>query len=579
MDSELEDLKRQAMVDNSRLEKLMESEITPDMQREFFSILKESQLFMPVTFSENMFEGIEDSKPGDVCQPKGPAGFDINYLTDNEGNRAVPLFTSDGMMEKAGLRSSVIAIFMSDLADMLKQSDRYAVVAINPFTEFDINMPVGAFLSLFEDPSEGRGDMLKNFEELLEIIRKHSVELEENATLFIRSDENFMVENAVDGVFVAQMPFYVSSNPKYGEGLKYTNILLMPEGKRILPLDPDMDLNIIIAPGTEFRLEDTLDETQNLWMCKAQPFFDNDLGDDKMKSGICGLAVGDALGVPVEFKSREYLEMHPVTEMGGGGIHKKPKGTWSDDTSLALATMGGIIKNGGAIDYDIIMGEFVKWNDYGKYSQEEGRPPFDMGITTSNSIMNYKNGISATECGGKGERDNGNGSLMRILPLAYVPGISYEEIEGVSALTHAHPRSKIACALYVEIAKSMLENDFEISEHISRSCEKVRDHYGDCEELSHFKAIFDGEYDVYDGRAYVIKTLEAALYCLLETDNFRDAVLKAVNLGRDTDTVGAVTGGLAGIYYGFDAIPSQWIEDIYQIETIYRLCEDFKSCY
>ena len=110
--------------------------------------------------------------------------------------------------------------------------------------------------------------------QILEVLRKHSIELEENTTLFFRHDENVMVENAVDGVFVPELPFSVSSNPKYGEGLKYTNILLMPKSKRILLANPDDDLDIIIAPGTEFRLEDTLDKTQNLWMCGVQPFYD-----------------------------------------------------------------------------------------------------------------------------------------------------------------------------------------------------------------------------------------------------------------------------------------------------------------
>lgn len=299
----------------------------------------------------------------------------------------------------------------------------------------------------------------------------------------------------------------------------------------------------------------------------------------KIRDGIFGLVIGDALGVPVEFRPKEYLDEHPVTEMLGHGTYNKPKGTWSDDSSMALATMGGIIKNDGAVDYDIIMKEFVKWFTNGEYSQEVGRSPFDYGNTTGNAIYNYMDGVPVSECGGRGERDNGNGSLMRILPLAYVPGITYEEIEGVSALTHAHPKSKISCVLYVEIARSMLEEDLEISEHIAKSCEKIKDYYGDCDELVHFKNIFDTDYDVYDGRAFVIKTLEAALYCLLETESFRDVVLMAVNLGRDTDTVAAVTGGLAGIYYGYDNIPSEWIDDIYQNDFVFGLCDDFENLY
>ena len=272
----MDDLKKEALIDNSALEEIMKKEITPESQREFFEIFKDSQLFMPVIYSENLFEGIENAKPGDVIEPSGRVGFDINCLTDSEGNMAVPLFTSSEIMESTGLRSSAIAIFMSDLADMLKQTDRYSVIAVNPFTEFDINMPVDAFLNLFEEPSDDKKEFLKQLIDLLDFMKENSVELEENTTLFIRSDENFMIENAVDGVFTPEVPFNVSSNPKYGEDLKYTNILLMPKSKRILPTGPDNDLDIFIAPGTEFHLQDTMDKTQNLWMCGDQPFYDDD---------------------------------------------------------------------------------------------------------------------------------------------------------------------------------------------------------------------------------------------------------------------------------------------------------------
>lgn len=271
----MDDLKKEAQIDNSSLEEIMKKEITSESQREFFEIFKDSQLFMPVIYSENLFEGIENAKPGDVIEPSGRVGFDINCLTDSEGNMAVPLFTSSEIMESTGLRSSAIAIFMSDLADMLKQTDRYSVIVVNPFTEFDINMPVDAFLSLFEEPSDDKKEFLKQLIDLLDFMKENSVELEENTTLFIRSDENFMIENAVDGVFTPEVPFNVSSNPKYGEHLKYTNILLMPKSKRVLPTGPDNDLDIFIAPGTEFHLQDTMDETQNLWMCGDQPFYDD----------------------------------------------------------------------------------------------------------------------------------------------------------------------------------------------------------------------------------------------------------------------------------------------------------------
>ncbi len=272
-DLNIDKLKKEATVDNSRLEEMMKRKITPENERKFFEIFKESQLFLPVIYSNNIFEDIEKVKVGDVIEPKGQISFDINYITDSEGNKAVPLFTSSEILESVA-KSSSIAIYMSDLAEMLKQSDRYSIIAVNPFTEFDIVMPIQAFFDLFEEPSEEQKKFIESLNKILELLEEHSIELEDNTTLFVRNDENFMIENSVDGIFTPNIPFYASSNPEYGQDLKYTNILLMPKSKKILPIGPDMDLDIVIAPGTEFELQDVMDKTQNLWMCGKQPFYD-----------------------------------------------------------------------------------------------------------------------------------------------------------------------------------------------------------------------------------------------------------------------------------------------------------------
>ena len=296
---------------------------------------------------------------------------------------------------------------------------------------------------------------------------------------------------------------------------------------------------------------------------------------DKMKvrDGIVGLTVGDALGVPVEFKPREYLEEHPVTGMMGHGTYDMPKGTWSDDTSMTLATMQSIVNMGG-IDYEDIMNEFSLFANEDKYSQDF---TFDYGGTTIDAISRFDNGIEALKCGGIGERDNGNGSLMRILPMAYLPDADYDTIEKVSGLTHAHERSRIACVLYIEIARSMINEDLEISEHIERSCTKIKEFYSESSELVHFERIFENNLDDVESSGYVIKTLECALHCLQTTFTYHEAVLKAVNLGRDTDTVGAVCGGLAGIYYGFENIPAEWVNDIRQMDYIFGLCAEYEN--
>ena len=296
----------------------------------------------------------------------------------------------------------------------------------------------------------------------------------------------------------------------------------------------------------------------------------------KVKDGIIGLVVGDALGVPVEFTSRSELEENPVTRMEGYGMYNQPAGTWSDDTSMTLATMTSIINKKG-IDYDDIMDEFIEWYINSKYTNsDDGR--FDIGITTINALNNYRNGAQALESGCDGERENGNGSLMRILPLAYIKDIDYETIENVSGVTHAHKRSKIACVLYVEIAKSMLENDdLTIEEHINSACDKIKEYYKGSEELKHFQKIFDNDLDDINGKGYVIYTFECVVHCLLTTDNYMDAVLKAVNIGEDTDTNAAICGGLAGIYYGFDSIPVDWTNQINRIDYLLSLCEEYEA--
>ena len=295
----------------------------------------------------------------------------------------------------------------------------------------------------------------------------------------------------------------------------------------------------------------------------------------KVKDGIIGLIIGDALGVPFEFYSRDELLQNPITGMEGYGTYNMPPGTWSDDTSMTLATMQSIV-NKKAIDYDDIMNEFVQWMFYDKYTQYN--KTFDYGNTTSRALRNYRNGVPIERCGWQDERSNGNGSLMRILPLAFIKDIDIKTIEKISALTHGHPRSKMTCVYYIEIAKSMLKRDLTIDEHIEYANYKIQEYYKDSEELIQFIRIFDNDFsEGIFSSGYVINTIETVIYCLRNTDNFKDALLKTVNLGSDTDTNGAICGGLAGIYYGYDDIPQDWINTIVGIDEVLTLCDEFED--
>lgn len=192
-DKKLEDLKKETEMDNSRLEELIKQDITPEMQSEVFKLLKESRLFMPIVFDMDALKGIEDAKPGDEIE--GPQGFSIQFLKDQNGNRAVPLFTSEKMMENAGSITGVMAIYMSDLADLLKQSDDYSVIAINPFTEYDLNMTIEAFLAQFrEEPeiADIRNDRLR------QLIKQENLSEEEFDEFTMALLSSVMIAGCVD---------------------------------------------------------------------------------------------------------------------------------------------------------------------------------------------------------------------------------------------------------------------------------------------------------------------------------------------------------------------------------------------
>ena len=150
MDNDL----NETVIDNSRLEELVKEEMTPEMQYEYLNILKESRLLMPVVYSDDFYKNIENAQSGDVFETGPQSGFNIQYLVDDNGNRAIPLFTSEEKMEEINLKSSLYVLYMSDLADILKQTDKYSIITINPFTQYNLSLSVDVFLSLFDIESE-----------------------------------------------------------------------------------------------------------------------------------------------------------------------------------------------------------------------------------------------------------------------------------------------------------------------------------------------------------------------------------------------------------------------------------------
>ena len=267
---------------------------------------------------------------------------------------------------------------------------------------------------------------------------------------------------------------------------------------------------------------------------------------NKLKGAIFGLAVADALGVPVEFKKRGTFKIEGVT---GYGTYNQPEGTWSDDTSMTIATCDSIRECGG-IDLQDMFEKFRSWLYDAEYTPFGY--VFDCGNTTAYALRR-----------GKGDDDfhaNGNGSLMRILPLAFADADG-DMVECVSKITHAHPISTTACVHYVIIARRLLKGE---------DLKHILNHMLFEPPFDRVSTIYECTEDEIRSSGYVVDTLEAALWCLTTTDNYKDAVLKAINLGEDTDTVAAVTGGLAGIMYGYDSIPTEWLDALKSKDIIER---------
>ncbi len=313
--------------------------------------------------------------------------------------------------------------------------------------------------------------------------------------------------------------------------------------------------------------------------------FSNDEYKNVVRAGVIGHAVGDALGVPVEFMSRDELRENPVSDMTGYGTHFVPAGSWSDDTSMEIALMQSVI-DCKRFDYRDIMDKLTSWCQHDRFTATGHM--FDIGGACSKALYNYyHHNMDPLLCGGKGEYDNGNGSLMRILPVAFVCDVKNSSVEdrytlvrNVSSLTHAHPISVLGCHIYINFICHLLAGDSIADAYANTQ----RDDYSMYEQgvRAVYARILDEdignleEKEISSG-GFVVHTLEAALWCLLNTKDYEEAVLKAVNLGDDTDTVGAVAGSMAGIAYGFDAIPERWTGALQRYDYLLNLCDNFAT--
>jgi ADP-ribosylglycohydrolase len=237
----------------------------------------------------------------------------------------------------------------------------------------------------------------------------------------------------------------------------------------------------------------------------------------------------------------------------------------------------------GEILYDEIMGNFVKWANLDDYTPTGEM--FDIGVTCKKAIRKFveEEGISPLACGLPYENANGNGSLMRIHPfvlMAYfredLRPLADMIFENASRLTHAHERSVLACKIYGRVLFSLIEKPSR--ESVFKALAEAKAIYADNSEYSAYRRLFSDDFEALTAReirssGYVVDTLEAAIWCLLTTGNYAECVLKAVNLGEDTDTVGAVAGGLAGALYGYETIPKKWRDTLIKRAYIEEMCD------
>lgn len=285
---------------------------------------------------------------------------------------------------------------------------------------------------------------------------------------------------------------------------------------------------------------------------------------ERILGSLWGALVGDALGVPVEFKGRATMRTDPVTDMREYGTHRQPRGTWSDDGAMILCTVDSLLNH--EFNLNDMAERFVRWMNNGLWTANGD--VFDVGGTTSTALTRIANGIPAEQAGARSEDSNGNGSLMRILPVALRFAAESDEvfaqrIERASAITHGHLRSRMSCVFY-GLAGRQLSIGWKLQPTLDSVRAEFTDWYSRSTELIHFRHLLEDDFlsipePEIVSTGYVLHTLHASLWCLLTTQNFRESILKAVNLGGDTDTTGCVTGGLAGIVYGLNGIPNEWI--------------------
>lgn len=295
---------------------------------------------------------------------------------------------------------------------------------------------------------------------------------------------------------------------------------------------------------------------------------------DRARGCLLGLAIGDAIGTTVEFKPRGSFT--PMTDMVGGGPFQLKVGEWTDDTSMALCLGASLLDKGFDLHDQIT--KYVKWSREG-YLSSNGRC-FDIGIATREALSRF-NASGNPEAGSTNPRSAGNGCIMRLAPVPIMYVDNPEKAALLSAeqakTTHGAPECIEASQLFGEILVRALQGGLSKSQNLVPEIKSSVQY-----SSARIQTIADGAYFEYDslqikGTGYVVDSLEAALWCFHITDNFKDAVLTAANLGDDADTTAAITGQIAGAYYGEAGIPQHWLNKVVVAKEIGEMAEQLSQ--
>jgi ADP-ribosylglycohydrolase len=283
---------------------------------------------------------------------------------------------------------------------------------------------------------------------------------------------------------------------------------------------------------------------------------------ERLAGGLYGLLIGDALGVPYEFHQPEALpplaqiEMIPPAHFQRAHA-RVPPGTWSDDGAQALILLASLLEQ-GSLDSQDVGGRLVAWYQRGYLAVDQD--VFDVGIQTSEAIRRMLSGTPASQAGRTDEQANGNGSLMRVLPLALwhrgADGELVEDAHRQSCVTHGHLRSQVCCALYCLWARRILQ---EAADPWADAVARLRDIYGrESQAYAELESsIRPDDPPQGQGSGYVVDSLRSARWAL-GAGSYEQVVKAAISLGHDTDTTACIAGGIAGIRDGIGAIPERW---------------------